>query len=90
MLDFLRGFLEGAGNSLVGGPRVLVLFWPVMKDMLFMPFCLVLFLDRKPCFFACAFFVKTIRFSEVFFLPKILGREGGGKNFGMRSYSEVA
>ena len=52
--------------------------WPVIKDMLFMPFCLVLFLDRKPCFFACAFFVKTIRFSEVFFLPKILGREGGG------------
>ena len=42
-----------------------------------MPFCLVLCLDRKPCFFACAFFVKTIRFSEVFFLPKILGREGG-------------
>ena len=52
-------------------------YWPVIKDMLFMPFCLVLFLDRKPCFFACAFFVKTIRFSEVFFLPKILGREGG-------------
>ena len=43
-----------------------------------MPFFFVLFLDRKPCFFACAFFVKTIRFSEVFFLPKILGREGGG------------
>ena len=52
------------------------LSWPVIKDMLFMPFCLVLCLDRKPCFFARAFFVKTIRFSEVFF-PKILGREGG-------------
>ena len=28
MLDFLRGLLEGAGDSLVGGPRVLVLFPP--------------------------------------------------------------
>ena len=28
MLDFLRGLLEGAGNSLVGGPRVLVPFSP--------------------------------------------------------------
>ena len=42
-----------------------------------MPFCLVLCLDRKPCFFACAFFVKTIRFFGSVFLPKILGREGG-------------
>ena len=41
----------------------------------------MLFLDRKPCFFACAFFVKTIRFSEVFFLPKILGEGGGGEEF---------
>ena len=47
-----------------------------------MHLCLVLFLDRKPCFFARAFFVKTIRFSEVFFLPKILGREGGGRILG--------
>ena len=64
--------------------------WPVIKDMLCMPFCLVLFLDRKPCFFARAFFVKTIRFSEVFFCRKSWGGRGGGKNFGMRSYSEVA
>ena len=28
-------------------------------------------------FFGCAYFVKTSRFSEKFFLPKILGREGG-------------
>ena len=47
--------------------------WPVIKDMLFMPFFVCFFLDRKPCFCARAFFVKTICFSEV----ENLG-EGGG------------
>ena len=37
-----------------------------------MPFCLVLF--------ACAFFVKTIRFSEVFFAENL--GEGGGEGGG--------
>ena len=55
--------------------------------------------------FLCSFWTEKLVFSRerslskqsVFrkcFLPKILGREGergeGGKNFGMRSYSEVA
>ena len=50
--------------------------WPVIKDMLFMPFFVCFFLDRKPCFFARAFFVKTIRFSEVFFCRKSWGGRG--------------
>ena len=41
-----------------------------------MPFFVCFFLDRKPCFFACAFFVKTIRFSKVFFAENL--GEGGG------------
>ena len=52
--------------------------WPVIKDMLFRPFSSVLFLDRKACFFARAYFVKTIRFSEVFFCRKSWGRRGRG------------
>ena len=50
--------------------------WPVIKDMLFMPFFVCFFLDRTPCFFARAFFVKTICFSEVFFCRKSWGGRG--------------
>ena len=52
------------------------LSWPVIKDMLFMPFFVCFFLDRTPCFFARAFFVKTICFSEVFFCRKSWGGRG--------------
>ena len=60
------------------GTVVEKLYWPVIKDMLFRLFFWVLLLDRKPCFFACAFFVKTIRFSEVFFCRKSWGGRGRG------------
>ena len=52
-----------------------------LRTCLLCLFC-VLFLDRKPCFFACAFFVKTICFLEVFFGRKSWGGRGGGRILG--------
>ena len=64
--------------------------WPVIKDTLFMPFFLCAFFGPKTLFFRVRVLCQNNPFFGSVFLPKILGREGGGKNFGMRSYSEVA
>ena len=56
----------------------------------FYAFFVCFFLDRKPCFFARAFFVKTIRFSEVFFCRKSWKKKGraGSLMFGQSGGSE--
>ena len=71
--DIVR-MLSGSMRNSFFPPRGV--FWPVIKDMLFMLFFVCFFLDRKPCFCACAFFVKTICFSEVFFCRKSWGGRG--------------
>ena len=60
--------------------------WPVIKDMLFMPFCLVLNL----VFSRARSLSKQSVFRKCFFAENLGEGGGGGKNFGMRSYSEVA
>ena len=56
----------------------------------FYAFFCVLFSVPKTLFFRARVLCQNNPFFGSVFLPKILGREGGGKNFGMRSYSEVA
>ena len=51
--------------------------WPVIKDMLFMPFFCVLFLGPNILFFRARVLCQNNLFFGSVFLPKILGREGG-------------
>ena len=54
-----------------------------------MLFCLVLFWTENLVFLRARSLSKQSVFRKCFFAEN-LGEGGGGKNFGMRSYSEVA